>query len=143
MHAMPDVDLLLHFDPCPDTCAWKLRGPGAPTPMRLWDPPPAFVKQQGVQGAAGELCGGGIVFGEPHGAAVVEGCGGHMGPGQPWAVGHAADGFWPGCIPYGEKPPPCAGSFLSTQPRIHEQAPQNASMLTHTLQNTLVEAGKI
>lgn len=83
MHAVPAMNLLLHFDPCPDACTWKLRGPGGRTPVRLWDPPAAFVKQQGVQGAAGELCGGGNVFGEPRGAAVVGGCGGRARPGQP------------------------------------------------------------
>lgn len=121
-------ELLLHSGLCPDPCIWKFRRSRAATPEARGSPSSLF-QQQAVQGSPAGW--------QWFGAAVVAGCGDNAGPGQPWAVGSAADGFGPGwAVSPMENPPPCAaaGSSLSPQPHIHEQAAQNASVLCKTLQ---------
>lgn len=92
-----------------------------------------------MQGAAGGFCGVAMFWGAPWGRSS-RWLWDHGGPGQPRAVqpmGSSQARLYP---LWKETSCAGAGSFLSTQPHIHGQAPQNGQK--GTLQNTSVEAGK-
>lgn len=142
-----DWSCLVHLSPCPDACAWKRRGFGAPTPGWLRDPP--LLEPLSSGGTRRQLRAGAAALASPLPRRL--GLGGmavSLGPlrdrSGPWpggdgaAPGRGLRGRWvsggPGCLPPGRRNlPPVSAPSSPAGPAAVGRTPGSAGVCRHGL----------